>query len=92
MVGVIEVTPTPLPYTDQDGNVTLEVIIPGVDTGVQTVTVEAGGITASTGFTIAPSGVAEGAATPTAAGVANLGDRFARSFPLRQRHQDLGVL
>ena len=80
MVGVIEVTPTPLPYTDQDGNVTLEVIIPGVDTGVQTVTVEAGGITASAGFTIAPSGVAEGAATPTAAGVANLGDRFVRSF------------
>ena len=80
MVGVIEVTPTPLPYTDQDGNVTLEVIIPGVDTGVQTVTVEAGGITASAGFTITRSGVADGAATSTATGVANLGNRFARSF------------
>ncbi len=80
MVGVIEVTPSPRPYTDQDGNVTLEVIIPGVDTGVQTVTLMAGGVTASAGFTITRSGVAEGESIPTADGVANLGDRFVRSF------------
>ena len=80
MVGVIEVTPSPRPYTDQDGDVTLEVIIPGVDTGVQTVTLMAGGVTASAGFTITRSGVAEGESIPTADGVANLGDRFVRSF------------
>ena len=80
MVGNIEVTPSPLTNTDVNGQVRVKVVIPGLGTGVQTVTLMAGGITASAGFTITRSGVVEGATTPTALGVANLGDRFARSF------------
>ena len=80
MVGNIEVTPSPLTNTDVNGQVRVKVVIPGLGTGVQAVTLTAGGVTASASFTITRSGVAEGAATPTALGVENLGDRFVRSF------------
>ncbi len=79
-VGAIEVTPAPAPYTDRNGNVALEVIIPGSDTGVQTVAALAGGITASAAFTVTLSAEADGGATSAAVAVANLGDRFLRSF------------
>ena len=80
MVGNIEVTPSPLTYTDVNGQARVKVVVPGLGTGVQAVTLTVGGVTASSGFTITRSGVAEGESIPTADGVANLGDRFARSF------------
>ena len=80
MVGNIEVTPSPLTNTDVNGQVRVKVVIPGLGTGVQAVTLTAGGVTASASFTITRSGVADGAATSTATGVANLGNRFVRSF------------
>ena len=80
MVGNIEVTPSPLTYTDVNGQARVKVVVPGLGTGVQAVTLTVGGVTASAGFTITRSGVAEGESIPTADGVANLGNRFARSF------------
>ncbi len=79
-VGAIEVTPSPRPFTNREGEVALEVIIPGVDPGLQPVTVTAGGITVSASFTIIPSGRTAGAATPAGRGVANLGNRFVKYF------------
>ena len=78
-VGAIEVTPSPRPYTDQDGNLALEIVIPGLNTGLQTITVAAGGITVSADFTVVRVSAA-GAATPVESGLASLGERFTRSF------------
>ena len=83
MVGNIEVTPSPLTYTDVNGQARVKVVVPGLGTGVQAVTLTVGGVTASSGFTITRSGVADGAATSTATGVANLGKPFRPLLPFR---------
>ena len=80
MVGDIEVTPSPLPKTNEEGRVELKFLIPGSGTGLQTVEVRAGGITATAGLTITPSGVAAGNAVAAADAVRNLGSNFVRSF------------
>ena len=80
MVGDIEVTPSPLPKTNEEGRVELKFLIPGSGTGLQTVEVRAGGITAAAGLTITPSGVAAGNAVAAADAVRNLGSNFVRSF------------
>jgi len=51
-VGTIEVTPSPKPATDVDGKASFTFIIPGSDTGVQTIELDVGGTTASVGFTV----------------------------------------
>ena len=80
MVGDIEVTPSPLPKTNEEGRVELKFLIPGSGTGLQTVEVQAGGITIAAGLTITPSGVAAGNAVAAADAVRNLGSNFVRSF------------
>ena len=80
MVGDIEVTPSPLPKTNEEGRVELKFLIPGSGTGLQTVEVQAGGITVAAGLTISPSGVAAGNAVAAADAVRNLGSNFIRSF------------
>ena len=80
MVGDIEVTPSPLPKTNEEGRVELKFLIPGSGTGLQAVEVRAGGITATAGLTISPSGVAAGNAVAAADAVRNLGSNFVRSF------------
>lgn len=78
-VGDIEVTPTPRPSTSRQGGFEFDILIPGVDTGIQTVEVRVSGTTASVGFNV--TDVAEaGAETAVATGIANLGDNFVRAF------------
>jgi hypothetical protein len=55
-VGDIEVTPAPKPSTGALGGINFQFIVPGADTGVQTVEVDVGGTTASVGFTITEEG------------------------------------
>ena len=78
-VGSIEVTPSPAPSTDALGQMTFDILIPGLDTGIQTIEVQVSDTTASIGFTV-QSGTVTGAATPVAEGVADLGDNFVRAF------------
>ena len=80
MVGDIEVTPSPTPATDDQGMMTFNVLIPGLDVGIQTIEVQVGGTTASAGFTLTPSGVSAGNITEAALATVNLGDNFVRSF------------
>ena len=79
MVGDIEVTPSPLPKTNEEGRVELKFVIPGSGTGLQTVEVQAGGVTVAAGLTIT-SGVPAGNAVAAADAVRNLGSNFVRSF------------
>lgn len=51
-VGDIDVTPSPKPTTDTNGTVEVTFIVPGTDTGVQTIALAIGGTTASMGFTV----------------------------------------
>jgi hypothetical protein len=51
-VGTVEVTPSPKPATDVDGKASFTFVIPGSDTGVQTIELDVGGTTASVGFTV----------------------------------------
>jgi hypothetical protein len=64
-VGDIDVTPSPKPTTDTNGSVSVTFIIPGTDTGVQTVALAIGGTTASMGFTVTDATVSD-VVTPTA--------------------------
>lgn len=78
-VGSIEVTPSPAPSTDALGQMKFDILIPGLDTGIQTIEVQVSDTTASIGFTV-QSGAIAGAVTPVAEGVADMGDNFIRAF------------
>ena len=56
-IGTIEITPAPKPNTDANGMMSFDVLIPGLDVGIQTVEVKVGGTTSSTGFTVTESGI-----------------------------------
>ncbi|MDE2779306.1 MAG: hypothetical protein OXI91_06490 [Chloroflexota bacterium] len=75
-VGAIEVTPAPRPSTDVNGMMSFDITIPGLDNGIQTVEVRVGQTTASTGFTVQPSGVNPGDIKAVAEGLEELGDNL----------------
>jgi hypothetical protein len=75
-IGSIEITPSPKPSTDANGMMEFDVLIPGLDVGIQTIEVKVGGTTASTGFTVTESGVNPGDIVAVAKGVEALGDNL----------------
>ena len=75
-VGTLDVTPAPKPSTDGNGMMSFSVIIPGLDTGIQTIEVNVGRTTSSTGFTVTESGVNPGDIKEVAVGLEPLGDNF----------------
>ena len=75
-VGALDVTPAPKPSTDGNGMMSFEVIIPGLDVGIQTIEVNVGRTTSSTGFTVTESGVNPGDIKEVAVGLEPLGDNF----------------
>ena len=76
-VGTLDVTPAPKPSTDGNGMMSFSVItIPGLDTGIQTIEVNVGRTTSSTGFTVTESGVNPGDIKEVAVGLEALGDNF----------------
>ena len=88
-VGSIEVTPLPVDgatgtgqerATDSQGMLEFNILIPGLDVGIQTVEVNVGQTTASTGFTVTASGVSAGDITASAKAVENMGTNFVRAF------------
>jgi len=64
-VGDIDVTPSPKPTTDTNGTLSFDFVVPGTDTGVQTVELNVGGTTASMGYTVT-SEIVSDVVTPTA--------------------------
>ena len=78
-IGGIDVLPSPAPATDANGMTEFEILVPGLDSGIQTIEVQVSDTTASIGFTVS-TGVTPGAETPVADGIANLGDNFLRAF------------
>ena len=75
-IGTIEITPAPKPNTDANGMMSFDVLIPGLDVGIQTVEVKVGGTTSSTGFTVTESGVAPGDIKEVGPALEDLGDNF----------------
>jgi hypothetical protein len=61
-LGDIDVRPAPVPSTDQNGTFSVDILVPQLNTGAQTVKATVSGTTASVSFT-----VTETAATPTSA-------------------------
>ena len=78
-IGGIDVLPSPAPHTDAQGMTEFEILVPGLDSGIQTIEVEVSDTTASIGFTVTTA-AAIGAETPVAEGIANLGENFLRAF------------
>ena len=78
-IGSLDITPIPQARTDAQGRVEFDIIIPGMNSGIQTVDVTIREIVSSAGFTVT-SAADVGAETPAAEGVANMGDNFIRSF------------
>ena len=74
--GHLDVTPAPKPNTDDQGMMSFEVTVPGLDEGIQTVEVQVGQTTASAGYTVRPSGVAAGDITPVAEALEELGENL----------------
>jgi hypothetical protein len=86
-VGDADVTPSPKPFTDADGAMTVTFLIPGSDSGVQTVEVDVGGVTASAGFTVESTTAPPPGGTPPVGSIAigtalatPLGVDFVRAF------------
>ena len=75
-VGALEVTPSPKPSTDVNGMLNFDVVIPGLDTGIQTIEVKVSGTTAGTGFTVTESGVNPGDIKPVAVALEAVGDNL----------------
>ena len=75
-VGPVEVTPAPRPNSDANGTFSFDIIIPGLDVGIQTIEVRAGDTTASTGFTVTEPG------TP---GLGGCGDSLTGDGPVSGR-------
>ena len=78
-IGGLDVLPSPAPHTDAQGMVEFTILVPGLDSGIQTIEVEVSDTTASIGFTVTTAAEL-GAETPVAEGIANLGDNFVRAF------------
>ena len=78
-IGSLDITPIPQARTDSQGRVEFDVIIPGMNSGIQTLDVTIRDIVSSAGFTVT-SAADIGAETPVAEAVANMGDNFVRSF------------
>ena len=76
MIGSLDITPAPKPSTDGNGMMSFTVTIPGLDVGIQTIEVDVGQTTSSTGFTVTESGVNPGDIKEVAAGLEPLGDNF----------------
>ena len=79
-VGTLDVTPAPKPSTDGNGMMSFDVTIPGLDVGIQTIEVNVGRTTSSTGFTVTASGISAGDITASAEAVEEMGDNFVRAF------------
>ena len=75
-IGSIDVSPAPHPSTDVNGMMEFDILIPGLDVGIQTIEVDVGQTTASTGFTVIESGINPGDIKPVAEAVADLGDNL----------------
>ena len=75
-VGTLDVTPAPKPSTDGNGMMSFDVIVPGLDVGIQTIEVNVGDTTSSTGFTVTESGVNPGDIKEIAPALEGLGDNF----------------
>ncbi len=75
-IGTIEITPAPKPNTDVNGMMSFDVLIPGLDVGIQTVEVRVGGTTSSTGFTVTESGLSPGHIVEVGKGLEDLGDNL----------------
>ena len=75
-IGALDVTPAPKPSTDGNGMMSFSVVIPGLDTGIQTIEVSVGRTTSSTGFTVTESGINPGDIKEVAVGLEALGDNF----------------
>ena len=74
-LGDIDLTPAPRPRTSQQGEVSFDIVIPGLSQGIHTVEVVIGKTTASVGFTIIRGG-AIGAAVLVANGIDPLGENL----------------
>ena len=75
-IGTLDVTPAPKPATDGNGMMNFDVTIPGLDVGIQTIEVNVGRTTSSTGFTVTESGVNPGDIKEVAPSLEDLGDNF----------------
>ena len=75
-IGAIEITPAPKPSTDANGMMEFDILIPGLDVGIQTIEVKVGGTTSSVGFTVTASGVNPGDIKPTAEAMEPLGENL----------------
>ena len=80
MIGSIDITPTPRPSSDANGMVSFDVVVPGLDVGIQTIEVQVGKTTASAGFTVTESGVNPGDITAVMAAVEPLGDNLVSAW------------
>ena len=75
-IGTIEITPAPKPNTDVNGMMDFDMLIPGLDVGIQTIEVRVGGTTSSTGFTVTESGLVPGNIKKVGPALEDLGDNL----------------
>ena len=80
LAGTTDVTPSPKPSTDANGQATFDILIPGLDVGAQTIKVTAASTAASAAFTVGADSTVTGVETAVATAVEPLGDSLVRVF------------
>jgi len=80
LAGTTDVTPSPKPSTDANGQATFDITIPGLDVGAQTVKVTAASTAASAAFTVGADSTVTGVETAVATAVEPIGDALIRVF------------
>ena len=80
LAGTTDVTPSPKPSTDANGQATFDITIPGLDVGAQTIKVTSASTAASAAFTVGADSTVTGVETAVATAVEPLGDSLVRVF------------
>ena len=80
LAGTTDVTPSPKPSTDANGQATFDITIPGLDVGAQTIKVTSASTAASAAFTVGADSTVTGVETAVATAVEPIGDALVRVF------------
>jgi len=82
-----DLTPSPAPHTDAHGNFEVELLVPQLDPGVESVVVVSSGVVASGDFSVGVPPNEVGSLTPAAEAFADLGDMLEVCFHFDDREK-----
>jgi hypothetical protein len=87
-IGNVNLTPSPAPSTDGNGSTSFEFVVPGLDTGIQTVQLQVEDTTASLGFSVTDNSSDETPSIDFDVVLNNISDKLERAFLFNNLSKD----